>query len=242
MGTTPEAHAVPPGTPSAPANRLTAGANPLAALEQEQRRLARDIHDGPAQTLANLALQSEVIERLIGIDDDRAITEVRALRETATAAADELRQMIYQLVPPGLIRRDLSGVLRDYVDGLRERFGLTVHIDVQADLPIAKATQATIFRVIQAALQNVLRHSTVLEAWVGISLDGDDLVAAVRDQGRGFDLGDPTLLDGRRLGLAGMRERAELAGGSLAIDSRPGAGTRVTLKVPTGAVAPPDQQ
>lgn len=228
MGTAPRAD----GAPSALSSVPSAAGNPAEVLEQEQRRLARDIHDGPAQALTNLALHGEVIERLIGVDDVRAVAEVRALRQTAMAAADELRQMIYQLVPPGLVQRDLVTALAEYVDNLRERHALTVRVEAPGGLALAKATEVTVFRVIQAALQNVLRHSGVQEAWVAIRLEGDDLLAEIRDLGRGLDPGDSALLDGRRLGLIGMRERADLAGGSLTIDSRPGAGTRVLLRVP----------
>lgn len=234
----------------APARRT---ASAVDALEQEHRRLARDIHDGPAQTLTNVALHSEIIERLIGVDNARAIAEVRELRQEALAAADEIRQMIYQLVPPGLMQRDLAEVIAEHSRRLQARYRMTIHTDISPVLPASKEAQATIFRVIQEALHNSLRHSGSREAWVRVrqgpapsppgaggkfgqlgsgAPPGMEIIAEVWDSGRGFDPQDPALRDTRHLGIAGMRERAALAGGTLIIASQPGAGARVTLQLP----------
>ena len=207
-------------------------AHRVDALEEERYRLSREIHDGPAQLLTNLALHLEVVERLIGDDDTRAVAEVHALREEATAATREIRRFIYDLVPPGLPQGDLGLALQGHCARLRDRFGLTVHLDLGADPPLGRARQATVFRVVQEALQNVLRHSGTAEAWVELRLEGEKLVVSIRDEGRGFDLMDPRLLGGWHLGLAGMRERARLAGGQLSIQSTPAQGTLVTLRLP----------
>jgi two-component system sensor histidine kinase DegS len=204
----------------------------VAALEQEQRRLARTIHDGPAQMLTNLALHSEIIERLIGVDDERAIQEVREMRQEALRGAEEMRQMINQFVPPGLLQRDLAEVLAEHAARLGQRYGLIVELDAASGLPLSDSDQATIFRIVQEALQNVLRHGNTRRAWVRMGTDGRDIVAEVADQGSGFDPADPALLQGGHLGITGMRERAELAGGSLQVESRPGTGTRVELRLP----------
>jgi two-component system, NarL family, sensor histidine kinase DegS len=208
------------------------GGHTVDALEEEQRRLARIVHDGPAQVLTNLALHSEIIERLIGVDDARAVHEVREMRNDALAAAQEMRQMIYQLAPPGLLQRDLAEVLQEHADRHQQRYGMSVQLDVSPGLPIAKGDQITIFRVVQEALQNALRHSRSATTWVRLTRDGRDILAEVWDLGAGFDPEDPTLLDGRHLGIAGMRERAQLAGGTLAVESEPGAGTHVSLRLP----------
>lgn len=204
----------------------------ISALEREQRRLAQTIHDGPAQIFANLALHSEIIERLIGVDNARAVQEVRELREEALRAATELRQMIDQVAPPGLLRRGLSALLREHADRLERRFGLAVDIDAGDDLAMTEADQVTVFRVVQEALQNVLRHSTSRRAWVQVHREDHDLVAEVRDEGTGFHPNDGTRQEGGHLGIVGMRERAQMAGGSLRIESAPTTGTRVTLRLP----------
>ena len=207
-------------------------ATTVDALEQVQRRLARTIHDGPAQMLTNLALHGEIIERLIGVDDERAIQEVREMRQEALRGAEEMRQMIYQLAPPGLLQRDLMEVLAEHTARLGQRYGLIVELDLASGVALTDTDQATIFRVIQEALQNVLHHGNTRRAWVRLGVDGRDVVAEVADQGSGFDPDDPVLQHGGRLGIAGMRERAELAGGSLQLESSPGAGTRIVLRLP----------
>jgi two-component system sensor histidine kinase DegS len=236
------------------AARRGAGAPPVAgAFEQEQRRLARDIHDGPAQALTNLALRAELIERLIGADDARARAEVRDLRQEALAAAEEIRLLLDHLVPPGLLQADLTEAIGEHLRRLRARYGLVVHCELPPELPADQAAQVTIFRVIQEALQNVLRHSGAEEAWVrawvtepatrgasdapggagtGRPAPRRTLVAEIRDAGRGFDPQAAEIRAGRRLGIAGMQERAELAGGTLTVASRLGAGTRITLRLP----------
>lgn len=211
---------------------LPGGSRTIDALELEQRRLARVIHDGPAQLLTNLALHSEIIERLIGVDDARAIQEVREIRQEALLAAEDIRQMIYQLVPPGLTQRDLAAVLQEHGSRLQQRYGLAVVIDAPPDLDLPASEQVTVFRIIQEALQNVLRHSNALSAWVRVAREGQDLVAEVWDRGAGFDPSDHAVLDGLHLGIAGMRERAQLAGGTVLIVSGPATGTRVTLRLP----------
>lgn len=208
------------------------GATPTSVLEQEQRRLAQAIHDGPAQILANLALHSEIVERLIGIDDVRAVQEVRELRDEALRAATELRQMIDQVAPPGLMRRDLIDLLREHANRLERRFGLVIDLLVDGELAMSEVDQVTVFRVIQEALQNVLRHSASRLAWVRVQRERGVLVAEVRDEGRGFHTSDVTGQEGGHFGIAGMRERALRAGGTLLIESSPSAGTRVVLRLP----------
>ncbi|HEV7215281.1 MAG TPA: sensor histidine kinase [Chloroflexota bacterium] len=219
------------GAVSGATRRPSSGAA-SSALEQEQRRLAQVIHDGPAQVFANLALHSEIIERLIGVDNARAVQEVRELRDEALRAATELRQMIDQVAPPGLLRRGLAELLREHAERLERRYGLSVAIDTGDDLVMSDADRITIFRVIQEALQNVLRHSASRRAWVRVYRVARDLVAEVRDQGTGFQATEGTGQEGGHLGVAGMRERAQMAGGTLLIESSPGAGTRVVLRLP----------
>jgi two-component system sensor histidine kinase DegS len=219
-----------PGAVSSTTSR--SGRVASSALEQEQRRLAQVIHDGPAQVFANLALHSEIIERLIGVDNARAVQEVRELRDEALRAASELRQLIDQVAPPGLLRRSLGELLREHADRLERRYGLAVAVDTGDDLVISDADKVTVFRVIQEALQNVLRHSGARRALVRVYRVSRDLVAEVRDQGTGFQATDGSGQEGSHLGLAGMRERAQMAGGTLLIESSPAAGTRVILRLP----------
>ena len=218
--------------PSAP-NQPGAGRDDLDPLEEERYRLSRDIHDGPAQFLTNLTLHLEVVERYVALADPRALEELRLLREEAAAAAREVRRVIYELVPPGLRQGDLRAALQGQCARLRERFGFTVHLDLAPDLQLSRTRQAAVFRVVQEALQNAMRHSGEREAWVSVRPSAGDLVVEVRDAGKGFDPHDVALQSGRHLGLAGMRDRASLAGGTLDVESAPDHGTRVTLRLPS---------
>lgn len=210
----------------------------LEGLEAERERLHRDIHDGPAQVLANAIFELEYIER----QADRAPAEVRqtlrselaALRGRLRDSLDSVRAMIYDLRPPVLSELGLAGALRTYASEYQSRYGLGVECDFDtADTQLSPQQELAVYRVMQEALQNVHKHgraTTVVITW-GRAPDGWHLRCT--DDGVGFDL----VRAARRqqsFGLVSMRERAELIGGSLQIQSAPGRGTTVTLHLPLG--------
>lgn len=207
----------------------------VAALERERARLARELHDGPAQLLTNLALQLELIERLLDRDPAAAKAELRQLRQDVHAATEETRRVIGNLAPAALTSDDLAGAVADLCDQMERRFGMLVHRQI-APLPVlASPARLTVFRVVQEALQNVLHHSGQREAWVSLAAEQRLLTLDVRDEGAGFDLAAVPAAAGYRLGLIGMQERARLSGGTLSIDSRPSGGTRLRLRLPLGS-------
>lgn len=207
----------------------------IAALERERARLARELHDGPAQLLTNLALQLELIERLLDRDPTEAKAELRQLQQDVRAATEETRRVIGNLAPAALTSDDLAGAVADLCDQMERRFGMLVHRQLAPLPPLAPAARLTVFRIIQEALQNVLHHSGQREAWVLLAMDEGALLLEVRDEGAGFDLAAAPVAAGYRLGLIGMRERARLSGGTLAVESRPGGGTRLRLRLPLGS-------
>ncbi len=207
----------------------------MEAQEAERSRLGQEIHDGPAQALANAIFQVEYIERVMDTDAPQALAELRLLRELLRRELDDVRAFITQLRPATVDELGLDGAIGESVDHLKALAGLTTRIDLQAPAGVLSSGQRTVaLRIAQEALQNVRKHAGAANVTVESRLDGNTWVMEVRDDGRGFDVGDVAARGRRNFGLQFMRERAELIGAQLDVRSRPDGGTVVRLAIPTG--------
>lgn len=213
--------------------RLQVGLMLLRAQEEERRRLARDIHDGPAQMLAQVALRAEVCQRLLADDPDRARQELERLKALTRESLHDVRKIIFDLRPMVLDDLGLVPALRQYVAGFVDRTGLPVELVTRGAIRrLDPAVEIAVYRVVQEALNNVWKHAGATQAVVRLELAPRRLWAEVSDDGRGFD---PTAArPADRFGLANMAERLAMVGGRLEIHSRPGQGTRVRLDIPLG--------
>ncbi len=211
----------------------------LSAQEEERRRLARELHDGTGQALTALLLGLDAIElALSGANAGDAAAAVQSrlalVRGLAGGALAELRTMVLALRPSDLDDMGLVPAISRYVSMSAGNSGIDVSFETNLDderLP--PDLEIALFRIVQEALNNVVRHSRASKAAVRIQRSGADVVAEVWDNGVGFaqpNSHDP--LAG--VGIAGMHERAALVGGVLAIASRPGEGTSVRLTVQPG--------
>jgi signal transduction histidine kinase len=206
-----------------------------AALE-ERARLSRELHDGLAQ---NLWLAKLKVGRLAALPqlgpEAAAVTEELAMAvETGLVEAQQaVAAMRLAGEPSGSLQDVLSRTVHEFSD----RFGVRAELDCRTDLPcLPPRVQAEVLRIVQEALSNVRRHANATVVRVRASVDTDQLVVAVRDNGRGFQ---PAGVGRTAYGLASMRERAALIGGQLSIESAPHDGTRVRLVAPLVLVAPP---
>jgi PAS domain S-box-containing protein len=206
---------------------FSAGA--LRASEDERRRIARELHDDTAQRLATLLVQLRLLERAPAEDRDRRYEE---LRRQLVEAVDSVRQIARALRPPELEDSGVTLALRAHARSLQERTGLQVELDVQpVDHLLARDAQLVLYRIVQEALSNVLRHSGVSSARVRVGAEARQVVALVEDQGRGFQPGQSNGPPGG-LGVQGMQERAMMVGGDVRVESGPGQGTRVHVRIP----------
>jgi two-component system, NarL family, sensor histidine kinase DegS len=209
----------------------------LEAQETERTRLAQEIHDGPAQVLANAIFQIEYIDRILGEGGGKARAELRTLRDQLQHEMEEMRSYIHQLQNPLIGELGLNGAIREYAETLGRAAGLRIVLDLQApEGALNEAEQTVVLRVIQEALRNVRRHAHASGASVATRIDGDGNEAGwlleVRDDGEGFPVDATVLREGRRnFGLRFMRERADLIGAELSIDSRTAAGTTIRLRI-----------
>lgn len=208
----------------------------LDSLEAERERLYRDVHDGPAQVLANAIFDVEYLERIA----ERAPLEVRntfrtelaTLKTQFRASLDSVRAMIYDLRPPELSELELAEAMRNYASEWESRCGIKVlsTLDTTAtELP--PQHELAVYRVLQEALQNVHKHAHATTVGVVWQRSAISWALHVTDDGAGFDL-VKAVRRPKSVGLLSMRERAELIGGSLQVQSMPGKGTAVTLLLP----------
>ena len=204
----------------------------LQAEEDERQRLAREVHDGPAQVLANAIFELEYCERLLEKDPIRLRTELARLKRDVREGLADVRYFIFGLRPAPLADVGLEATLRRYVEDYQSRFGIRVELGLDEIPRLPSTYEVALFRIVQEALQNVQKHSGARSVQVEVrNLDGA-LSLIVQDNGRGFDASREAGLERKRFGLVGMRERARLIRGELEISSQPGSGTRVQLTVP----------
>ena len=201
------------------------------AVVEERNRLARDLHDSVSQALYGLTLSAEAAARQLDAGDVSAAgDQLGELRTTAQQALREMRLLIFQLRPPVLEQEGLAAALQERLQAVEGRAGVTTTLDVEGDGRLSPAVEAELDRIGQEALNNALKHARARRIAVKLRQDEHDVALEISDDGVGFDLGTTRARGG--LGLRGMAERAARVGGSLAVESRPGEGTRVRVQVP----------
>ncbi len=213
----------------------------VEAEDQVRKELARDLHDGPAQQMAAIVMQVEVLRKLLARDPSRLPAELDALEALARKANRQVRTLQFQLRPVMLETRGLRAALEYYVNQLRETETMhftTDFVGCTGRLP-AQLERAS-FDIVQEALGNIRKHSGARFVTVRMWREVDRWVIVLQDDGKGFDVAATLRSYETRgsLGLLNMRERAQAMGGKLELLSAPGRGTRVVLEIPTTAYVP----
>jgi signal transduction histidine kinase len=211
--------------------RLYERSRELSVVE-ERNRVARELHDSVTQNLFGVVLAADAAATLLDRDPDAARLQLQRVQELARAGMEELRSLIFELRPAALADEGLAATLRKHVGVLGRVHGRPIAFTVAGTPRLGGANDADVMRIAQEAVNNALRHADAQRIEVGLDARDGRLVLTVEDDGIGFDPAAPALR-ARRLGLTSMEERARAVGGSLTIDSRPGAGTRVRLEVAT---------
>jgi signal transduction histidine kinase len=205
------------------------------AIAEERARIAREIHDGVAQSLAFAALKLDLVERLLARDPDKAASEVSATRATIRETIKEVRRSIFALRPVELERHGFMETLRRYLADYGQQNEIQVELDQQAVPALSTKAEAVLFRIFQEAMNNVAKHARAgsVTVTVGRQEDGQGFVQ-VSDSGVGFDQATVSdrVTSAGGLGLRQMRERVEARGGRFFIESSPGGGTTVYASVP----------
>ncbi|WP_437829486.1 sensor histidine kinase [Niallia taxi] len=204
----------------------------IGAQEEERKRLSREIHDGPAQMMANVMMRSDLIERIYKEHGaQEAFEEIKNLKLMVRSALYEVRRIIYDLRPMALDDLGLVPTLKKYLKTTEEYYqtasiGFTT---IGKDFRLPNKYEVALFRLIQESVQNALKHAEAKTILVKIEMRRDQVIVVIKDDGKGFD---KSVKKQESFGLIGMRERVELLEGELSIDSKIGSGTLVMINVP----------
>jgi len=193
------------------------------------------MHDGPAQSLTNLILQAEICERLFDSDPQQARAELARLKEAVNSTFQKTYNFIFDLRPMMLDDLGLVPTLKRYVNGFQEKNNLQTDLSVMGkERRLPSHTEVTVFRVVQALMDNARQHAHPTRVQVMLDVEGATVTASVEDDGTGFDVAEvmAAASQQRGLGIAAMKERVEMLGGALDFDSVSGRGTKVTLRLP----------
>jgi signal transduction histidine kinase len=206
----------------------------IAAQEQERLRITRDLHDQTGQDLTGLSLGLKSLETAIA--DDRGQVTLRWLQALTAQIGENLHRTAWELRPTALNDLGLLRALETYTADWSERFG--IRVDYHAGNLARRFpddVETTVYRVVQESLTNVLRHAAATTVSVVLEFHDGVLQVIIEDDGRGFDV--EAVANQGRLGLPGIAERLAVVGGTLSIDSSPGAGTTIYIRIPVAESA-----
>ncbi|HEY57098.1 MAG TPA: sensor histidine kinase [Anaerolineae bacterium] len=210
----------------------------LAHIEEDTRKkLARDLHDGPTQTVAAIAMRLNIVRRLMEKDPQAALEELSRIEDMARRTNQEIRHMLFTLRPLVLETEGLEAALQALADKMRETYGQNVIVQVASDVvwELDADEQMVIFHIAEEAVNNARKHAEAEHIWVRLRRVQDNFaLLEVIDDGKGFNVEEVLGNYETRgsLGMVNMQERAEMVRGVVELDSKPGAGTRVHLWIP----------
>jgi two-component system sensor histidine kinase DegS len=218
-------------------NRQMIGLKIILAQEEERKRIAREIHDGPAQMLANLVLRTEIVERMLVKQEFRLVQdEVIDLKGQVRYSLEEMRKVIFNLRPMALDDLGLIPTLRKYVHDFEDKTKLRTTFETRGkEHRLSSAMEAAVYRLVQEALSNAAKHAYPSFVLVEITYQAQLIKIVVKDNGLGFNVQKLKSQQSNResFGLVGMRERVELLEGRMEIESAENQGTTIVIHIPT---------
>jgi signal transduction histidine kinase len=206
----------------------------VSAQEAERQRVARELHDETGQALTAIGLGLRGIAGTLHGDPDHAMEGLGQLEKLVSHSLDELQRLIADLRPSHIDDLGLPAALRWYAGEFRKRTGLNISLDIHGDPPdIPGPINIAVFRIAQEALTNITKHAQATAVQMCLSFQDDWVSLDVQDDGRGFNPSDASQNGRTSWGLMGMRERARLLDGQLVLESKPGQGTHIQVRIPT---------
>ncbi|RYG74383.1 histidine kinase [Lentibacillus lipolyticus] len=203
----------------------------IEAQEDERRRISREIHDGPAQMLANILLRSELVDKAFRHGTaNEAISEMKSVRKMIRSSLYEVRRIIYDLRPMALDDLGLVPTIKKYIATISDYNEVDIEfIPIGQEQRVSQEYEVAFFRLMQEALQNAIKHAEASLIKVKLEVGTSTISMVIKDNGKGFD---PAVKQEKSFGLIGMRERVEMLNGTLSINSTIGEGTSVVIHVP----------
>ena len=208
----------------------------IEAQELERQHLARQMHDGPAQSLTNLILQAEIVERMFDTDPAKARAELGNLKNAANSTFQRIRDFIFDLRPMMLDDLGLIPTLKRYAQTFETKTRLPTHLATLGETTLPSYVEVTLFRAVQELLNNAARHAHASRVQVTLDLQGNPVVATVEDDGSGFDVATAIAAARQRSssGLVNLEKRIEMLSGKIQFQSGTGRGTKVRVELPVG--------
>ncbi|MEN6389532.1 MAG: sensor histidine kinase [Syntrophomonas sp.] len=204
----------------------------IESQEAERRKIARDLHDGPAQSMASMLIRLDLIERLVGEDSGAFFEELNKAKDMGRESLAEIRRIMFDLKPTLMHEDGFVSTLRDYFNNYEAKYNFEIDFSILGNLKKCDLSmEIALFRLVQEAVTNARKHSGAKRVQVKMEENGKNLTLFIKDDGIGFD---PDKISNKQesYGIVGMKERVELFGGQLDILSEPGGGTQVVIKVP----------
>ena len=201
--------------------------------ENEKNRIARDIHDGPAQTIASLVIRSDIIRKLIEKDSPNTTIykEIEQLKFQLRSVIKEIRKIMYDLRPTSLDELGFSSSIHGLISKTEEDCNIKFSVSIDEESEIRNSNLKIIcFRIIQESLNNIIKHSKAEKAYIYIKITTDYIDMIVQDNGVGFDT--TKINSANSFGLSSLKERVALVNGNVNIDSKFSKGTAINVKIP----------
>ncbi|MEP6985277.1 MAG: GAF domain-containing sensor histidine kinase [Chloroflexota bacterium] len=209
----------------------------IDAEEEARKKLARDLHDGPTQDVAAIAMRMSIIQKLLEVNPTQVPVELRKVEEIARKTTKEIRHMLFTLRPLVLENQGLTAALGQLADKMKESYDqpVTVRVSRDADRYLDAHQQGVIFYIIEEAVGNARKHAQADMITVNVYKQEDVILVNISDNGVGFyttEAEKKAMDRGGHLGMINLRERAEMVGGTLRMESASGKGTSITVVVP----------
>ncbi|MFW5998725.1 MAG: sensor histidine kinase [Halanaerobiaceae bacterium] len=202
----------------------------IEAQEEERKRVAREIHDGPAQSLANLVFRCEFTQKIIDKDVQQAKDELKSLKNIVRSSVQDVRKIIYDLRPMSLDDLGLIPTLKRYIDKFIKQTEININFEIRGEQKsLPSSYEITIFRLVQEGLNNIYKHAQADRGRVCLEFAENQVNILIVDQGQGFDIDE---VNNDKFGLISMRERCDLVGGEMKINSKKNKGTRIQISIP----------
>ncbi|WP_290590913.1 sensor histidine kinase [Alicyclobacillus sp.] len=203
----------------------------IRLIEEERRRIARDLHDGPAQDITNVSMRLEIIQRMLKTNPELAEAELARLNRRVVGIVNSIRRLIYDLRPVAIDEVGLIKAVTELCRRAQEEWPVSIELTVAPDVhdDFAPAKQVALYRLVQEVFQNIRKHAEASSIRMSLTRSGPELHIDIADDGKGFD---PAAIPAGRYGIAGMQERTAYLGGQLRITSAPQRGSRFLFTIP----------
>ena len=201
----------------------------MSAVVEERQRLARELHDAVSQQLFAISMTATAVGRTLEHDFHKAKRQIALIEEMSAVAQSEMRALLLHLRPVHLEGKKLSQAIPELVEEMKAKVPMSISLEMDEDISLSKGVENHLFRMVQEAMSNTLRHAKATKMDIALQRRGDTVRLAIRDNGVGFDV---LAKKQTSYGLISMEERVNELGGSLNVASAPGKGTRIEIRVP----------